>query len=267
MSMKTVIALVFLCVSATVADPQQIPEDNGPLESKQDDPTQNQIADNHSGVPSTMSCQPDVCRLIGEMGAMATRLAASERIIQDLRGIVVQQASMVTQQQSTIEELRSVVFEQSSMLHHQSSIIEEVRNRPKVAFSVSLYASGDNVFGPFPGDFNLVFRTIFTNVGNAYSPASGIFEAPVKGVYYFRFTVFSLNKDYTRVSLFQNGQQIVTVTDNKSTDDKEDGSSNAAVLELEQGDEVHLVLRKGHAVYDDANHHTTFSGFLLFTQS
>lgn len=260
-----------------VADLQQIPEDNGPLETDvqldKDDPTQNQIPDDPSGV--------GVFKLTREMGAMATQLEASERMIQDLRSVVVQQAkqqklaieelrSVVMEQKSTIEEQRGALAQQRSIMSAMGSTVEqlnmEVRNRPKVAFSASLYSSGSNNIGPYPGDTNLVFRNIITNVGNAYSPATGIFEAPVEGVYYFRFTVFGLGSKSRRVSLFKNGQQIVIITDSPSSGDGEDGSANAAVLKLQQGDEVHLVLHgKFHHVYDDQYRHTTFSGFLLFT--
>ncbi|KAL2102306.1 hypothetical protein ACEWY4_001474 [Coilia grayii] len=294
-NMKIIIAFVFLCAYASVANLQEISKGSGPTDTdvqvESDNTAQNMLED-QGDVLSTRSCQPDMCRLLGEMGAMVTRLVASERMIQKLEAVVTQQKSaiedlrsMVTQQKSAIEDLRSMVTQQKSTIAEQSrafaqqgsivselgSMVEqlnvEVRNRPKVAFSASLYSSGNKIFGPFPGDTNLVFRTVFTNDGDAYSPATGIFRAPIKGVYYIRFTAFSTGKAARRVSLLKNGQPIVTITDNESSNYREESSSNAAVLELDQGDEVHLVLRAYHHVYDDQHHHTTFSGFLLHAQS
>lgn len=41
--------------------------------------------------------------------------------------------------------------------------------------------------------------------------------------------------------------------------------TNSVILEMKEGDELHLVLPRGFSVYDDFANSTTFSGALLFT--
>uniref|UniRef100_A0A3P8Z180 C1q domain-containing protein n=1 Tax=Esox lucius TaxID=8010 RepID=A0A3P8Z180_ESOLU len=137
---------------------------------------------------------------------------------------------------------------------------KENQARPKVAFSAALSESK----GPFDTDTTLVYKHVITNIGNAYSPSTGIFKAPVSGTYYFRFTAFSYTNNHRRVSLYKGGQLVVTVTDIQSGQDGEDSGSNGATLQLEEGEEVYTQLKAQHHVYDDYAHHTTFTGFLIF---
>lgn len=250
-NMKLFIVVALLYSYASVADLLKIKTDSisTDLQMEDDNTVQNILEE--GDVPSTMG------RLLGEMRSMVTRLADSEKRIQQLEAVV-------TQQKSEINDLISTVTQQKSTIAQQGSSLSELKSRPKVAFSASLFSSGNTEIGPFPGDTILVFRTVFTNDGNAYSPATGIFTAPVVGVYYFRFTAFSVGYESKRVSLLKNGQSIIIITGTYLAKDPEDSSSNAVVLKLDQGDEVHLVLHDGHQVYDDVNHHTTFSGFLLY---
>ncbi|KAK7939937.1 hypothetical protein WMY93_003263 [Mugilogobius chulae] len=98
------------------------------------------------------------------------------------------------------------------------------------------------------------------------SITQGIFTATVKGVYFFRFTMFNnLNSTPNSVLILRkNEEQIVTLWDVSATDGNDTGS-NAAVLSLEAGDTVHVELSPNRQVYDDQAHYNTFTGFLLFT--
>lgn len=50
-----------------------------------------------------------------------------------------------------------------------------------------------------------------------------------------------------------------------STFDEDEYITNSIILELQEGDEIHLVLPRGMSVYDSWANGTTFSGALLFT--
>ncbi|KAJ4925389.1 hypothetical protein JOQ06_018121 [Pogonophryne albipinna] len=96
--------------------------------------------------------------------------------------------------------------------------------------------------------------------------SAGIFTAPVRGVYYFRFNMWeSRRSTYTSVVLYHNNQRKMRLSDYI------DGSgvvsaSNAMVLQLEKGDVVYIVLPSNYGVRDDSHNRIIFSGFLLFPQ-
>uniref|UniRef100_G3QB52 C1q domain-containing protein n=1 Tax=Gasterosteus aculeatus TaxID=69293 RepID=G3QB52_GASAC len=133
--------------------------------------------------------------------------------------------------------------------------------KPKVAFYTALTDAGQ--VGPYNADVTLKYSKVFTNIGNAYSPSTGFFTAPVKGVYSFQFTAASYSKGYMGVLVFKNNQRIMYYE--KSNDGRfVDYLTNSVVLELIAGDEVHLVLPPNHHLFESGNNHNTFSGALLF---
>ncbi|XP_030644613.1 complement C1q tumor necrosis factor-related protein 3-like [Chanos chanos] len=120
--------------------------------------------------------------------------------------------------------------------------------------------------GPFSQETTLIHSRALTNVGDAYDPASGIFTAPVKGVYYFTFTTYAWAKEADiGVSLYKNHQQVLLVWEFQDKGDNEDFASNSATLLLEKGDTVYMRLPSGLQVTSNQNTNlSTFSGFLLF---
>ncbi|KAL3970924.1 bradykinin receptor B2 [Sarotherodon galilaeus] len=137
----------------------------------------------------------------------------------------------------------------------------ENAEKPKVAFYTALTNAGS--IGPYNTDITLKFTKVFTNTGNAYSAATGFFTAPVRGVYYFQFTVCGSSAGLKGVHVYKNSQKIMY-----SAEWKEHPNiryfTNSVVLELFTGDIVYLRLPKDHGIFDNANNYSTFSGSLLF---
>uniref|UniRef100_A0A673BCQ0 C1q domain-containing protein n=1 Tax=Sphaeramia orbicularis TaxID=375764 RepID=A0A673BCQ0_9TELE len=133
--------------------------------------------------------------------------------------------------------------------------------RPKVAFSFGLSDAGR--IGPFNTDITLKFTKVFTNFGQAYNPNTGIFTAPVRGVYYFRFSAMNSNVNGPLgVQVYLNGKRVSW---NYGRDSNWYGrATNAFIFQLEKGDVVYLVLPVGYDIFDHNYNVTTFSGFLLF---
>ncbi|KAK7130443.1 hypothetical protein R3I93_019934 [Phoxinus phoxinus] len=122
--------------------------------------------------------------------------------------------------------------------------------------------SGSGDIGPFTTEITLTYKNVFTNIGNAYNPITGVFTAPLKGAYMFRVSVYSHGGTTATVVLVKNGEHVVMAHDIQAQDRL--NASNGVVLILEVGDVVYVRLWSGTRIHDNGNNHNTFSGFLLF---
>uniref|UniRef100_A0A665T3N6 C1q domain-containing protein n=1 Tax=Echeneis naucrates TaxID=173247 RepID=A0A665T3N6_ECHNA len=134
---------------------------------------------------------------------------------------------------------------------------------PKVAFAVSL--GGNGLQKTTTGNKDLVYKTILTNIGQAYNSETGVFTAPIRGVYYIRFTA-NAPTDFTMSAvLYKNDAAVQLITHEQPSGEGSDTASNGAALLLEEGDRLSLKLWHNTQIWDNSNHHSTFSGFLHFS--
>ncbi|XP_029505630.1 uncharacterized protein LOC115120792 [Oncorhynchus nerka] len=164
----------------------------------------------------------------------------------------------------TASEAENAALE--TRLSASESQVEELKrataDRPKVAFSAGLTDSG--TVGPFAAETTLVYTKIFSNIGKAYNPATGVFTAPVRGLYYISSTAMSVQTSfYFYAYMYKNGQKIL-YSQGYNTGGYET-LSNGVSLELEEGDVVYMRIPASNRLYDNSNNHNIFSGFLLFT--
>ncbi|XP_031436380.1 cerebellin-4-like [Clupea harengus] len=141
------------------------------------------------------------------------------------------------------------------------SQMEDQRRTEQVAFGASLGPRGH--VGPYNTHMTLVYKDVFANVGNAYNPATGIFTAPVKGVYYFSFSGHNHSSRAMGLKLMKNDHQMVIVY-NHAAGNRMETATNGMNLQLEKGDRVYMQLYIHTWVFDNHNDHTTFIGHLLF---
>ncbi|XP_062375696.1 complement C1q-like protein 2 [Sardina pilchardus] len=192
---------------------------------------------------------------------MDARLRASEKAVEEQR-------ALIQELQEKQEEQAAAVRAVGGSVNITGSQVEELRRereQRRVSFSASLVASGSVTTGPFNTDTTLVYRHIYTNIGNAYNPNTGIFTAPVRGIYHFYFALHGHGHASVpnAISLRKNGELIVYAWCQQASYSV--NPSNGVSLLLEVGDVVYLQLRHGARVFDNTNRHTTFLGHLLFT--
>lgn len=137
----------------------------------------------------------------------------------------------------------------------------EDRAKAQVAFSASLFSSEDwTHHGPFDTETTLKFQKVTTNIGNAYNSGTGVFTAPVKGLYYIRFTGCVGSSESLNAALMKNGENMFAIFDTRGT---HGSGSNGMPLVLEEGDQVSVTLWPRQSIFDQSRL-STFSGFLVY---
>ena len=111
---------------------------------------------------------------------------------------------------------------------------------------------------------SIAFDTAVTNEGSAYTPHTGIFVAPVGGLYVFSSTLTSYPHNNAIFSFLKNGNPVSHLHPHSDSDSPAyDTSAMTIVLELGKGDDVSVANR--HADESLNGHRlSTFSGFLLY---
>ncbi|CAL8273261.1 unnamed protein product [Lota lota] len=161
-----------------------------------------------------------------------------------------------------LASLESRLESSEKAVSHLKSLIGA---QPPVAFSVALMDEGSTTgdYGPFPLLTILPYKKVFANVGNGYNPATGTFTAMVRGVYFFRFTMFTSGTPNAVACIRKNTVFLVCLWDVKGYAGYDSGS-NAVVVPMGVGDSVNVMLEANRTVNDNQSHLNTFSGFLLF---
>ncbi|KAI3382650.1 hypothetical protein SNEBB_005393 [Seison nebaliae] len=107
----------------------------------------------------------------------------------------------------------------------------------------------------------LIFDRIETNVGGDYNGNTGIYVAPVKGVYKFDITVSAISQSSAAVHLYVNKNIIITVW--SSSIPSWSTSASSAIVQLNATDEVYLEIPKeAQAIHGYM--YTNMAGYILF---
>lgn len=193
---------------------------------------------------------------------------------QDVHAVLRDVMAKLGELQTKVEELQTLNQGQAAELrtlqtwkveagNHLDSLKRD-RAVGRVAFSASLLASGKGYTGPFNTSSTLEYKYVILNYGNAYSPNTGKFTAPVRGVYHFSFHAGTGGGSAgTHLSIIKNTGEVCNASEKPSQDEYGTTGNEATVL-LEVGDVVFMRLWSGYRVYDHTGHLSTFSGHLLF---
>ncbi|KAG9282206.1 collagen alpha-2(VIII) chain-like [Astyanax mexicanus] len=161
-------------------------------------------------------------------------------------------------------KLKHLVHQQGHALAELRQNVTMITGREKVAFSAALGLPA-GLRGPFGSETTIVYKNVLTNVGNAYNPATGIFTALYRGVYYIRFTggVYDNNRYNIGVNLYKNNHFLMHLGEN-SIDGIAKHVSSGVTIQLEPGDQMYTRLPPYYVLWDDSFFRTSFSGFFLF---
>ncbi|XP_073330692.1 cerebellin-1-like [Pagrus major] len=179
------------------------------------------------------SCYPEMRDLLKESGAMTEKLKAMETRLTDSE-------TRLKDSENQITELKN-------------------KERIKVIFSAAK-GDGDLDNGPFDTETTLIYKRVITNIGDAYSQFTGVFVAPVAGVYYFSIFYHAGGQHDAMLTLYK-GNEVIAITHHSKTGSSKNGG-NAVFLQLQRGDQVFVRLAQNTYVWG-SNYHTTFSGFLV----
>uniref|UniRef100_A0A8C1AL13 Cerebellin 7 n=1 Tax=Cyprinus carpio carpio TaxID=630221 RepID=A0A8C1AL13_CYPCA len=181
------------------------------------------------------------------------------------------------QQSCLITGLYPLLAELSSSLQSLKASMDQEQFRRKgtvragshrmehnIAFAATLGNKGD--VGPFSTNFPLVYKKVFLNAGSCYNTGTGIFTAPVKGVYFFSLSGHNKTSKPMALRLFKNGEPMIIVYNHPLTDAgiRYESLSNSITLMLEKGDQVYVHLLANTWVFDNTDNLTLFTGHLVF---
>jgi len=163
-----------------------------------------------------------------------------------LQAMLTQQAAIIAQLQARIDALDAY----------------KAANSQQVAFNANLALSDRNDTHP---DSNVIkFNRMDINIGNAYDPYTGIFTAPVAGLYLFSVKVFHAPPGHLHVQLVKEHEIEADLEANGDDPNGRDSATADAVLHLDAGQKVWLQFAAASNTGFGGSHHTnTFLGALM----
>ncbi|XP_049319321.1 uncharacterized protein LOC125780956 isoform X21 [Astyanax mexicanus] len=297
LKMSAVYLLLLLVLGCSLLEGQAVRVNSITLrgsEDRGDRENEIQAAENPTTEATTttstqQSCQQDIHSVLREMSAVLAELKVEQRhtttavnnLESRLRASESQVEELKKKSEEKLNDLKTSLNNEVEILKKENQeslkdlknslkitennveILKKENQERKVVFSASLSGGESANHGPYSTDVTLVYKHVFINIGNAYNPVTGIFTAPVRGVYEFKIYAFGLGGRTMSVVLQKNGHHVTGAYVHQQPNVV--NSSNGVSLLLEVGDVVCVKVRANDWVHDSTFHHTTFSGQMLFS--
>lgn len=115
----------------------------------------------------------------------------------------------------------------------------------------------------FRGCSERVWTTLLFNTSDQWRFApTGVFTAPVAGVYYFTIFHHCGGEHAAKLLLYKNHNRVIMTQNHRGKHETAFNGGNAVFLEVQKGDQVFVRMAENTHVWG-SNHHTTFSGYLV----
>ncbi|XP_041374225.1 complement C1q-like protein 4 [Gigantopelta aegis] len=162
------------------------------------------------------------------------------------------------QKTSALEDTNTVLRQEIIELKRKIPVLQG-KHRPVVFTAQFSQASVDNI----AQRDTLRFDNVRINLGNGYNPGSGVFRAPLSGVYQFLLQTVSKPRQFLALEILRQGVVVSEAFTYQGVDsDWGDIGFCAVILSLDIGDDVYIRNRLDNGgLY--GLHWTQFSGVLL----
>merc|ERR1711892_1135944 len=153
-----------------------------------------------------------------------------------------------------LEELRARMMKENSFLN---ALATKTMSVYFDAYRNKAYDGG--------GEENLTFNGSLCNVGGGLDVDSGIFTAPVGGMYFFMFHIATHDNKKALLSIRKNGDEIASIFDQNHKDNhKNSMAGQTIIIDCQRGDEIVVYAYTGTWLADfPMNHYTHWVGMLL----
>ena len=112
----------------------------------------------------------------------------------------------------------------------------------------------------------LVFDSVITNVGGAYHSTTGIFTAPVDGIYAFNMALHINAGSLIDVCFVKDGNEVMCNNGEARNSQDSKSTSRTVILELSKGNEVRTRTNSwsGYGIQQlHGNNYSAFSGWRI----
>ena len=115
-------------------------------------------------------------------------------------------------------------------------------------------------------DTTLTFDSVEVNEGDAYDEATGQVTVPVTGYYFISINAAAAPSAPVDMHVVVNDVIAASLTRVSTAHGGVDSLGRSAILQLNEGDVIRVDISADTAVYSDASHQTSFTGFLIINR-
>ncbi|KAL4230897.1 Elastin microfibril interfacer 2 [Mactra antiquata] len=113
---------------------------------------------------------------------------------------------------------------------------------------------------------HMKFKNVILNDYEGYDPDTGVFRAPVCGVYSFTYVVASSLSTFVDATLVVKNKKINGAYSKVINHKNINQGTNTAIVHLHKGEQVWVEFKQDSSIKAEDELYNSFSGFLLYTR-